>query len=75
MLTIEEKQGVLMSVLCEGIFNQPEKYAIFGIEKEVVGPLIKKGWIHSDTFKYTGGATLTKAGKEMLLNKLNQSIK
>lgn len=74
LLSIEEKQGILMSVLCEAMFNKPAGYAIFGIEKEVVKPLIKKGWIHADTFKYTGGATLTKVGEEMLKSKMIEKI-
>jgi len=68
-LTIEEKQGVLMDALLEGELKNPKGYAIFGIEKEVVKPLIKKGWLHHDTWKYIRGATLTQAGRAMLEEK------
>jgi len=60
-LTIKERQEVLINVLLEG----GEKYAIFGIEKEIAKPLIEKGYLHKDTFRYTGGATLTKKGREL----------
>jgi len=72
-LTIEEKQGIVMSTLLENEYNKPG-YALFGIEKDVIKPLIKKGWIHSDTYKYTGGATLTNAGRAMLKGKMNALI-
>ncbi len=61
-LTIEEKQEVLLNILKE---SEPGK-AFFGVEKDVVNPLIKKGIIHKDTFKYTGGATLTLEGREFV---------
>lgn len=61
-LTIEEKQEVLLNVLKE---SDPG-IAVFGVDKDVVKPLIKKGMIHSDTFKYTGGARLTTEGHKFV---------
>lgn len=64
-LTVEEKQEVLIQALKEGEAENPGKgYAIFGIEKEVVQPLIKRGVIHSETYRYTGGARLTQKGRQ-----------
>lgn len=60
-LTTKEKGEVLINVLLE---SKPGT-AVFGVHKDVVNPLIKKGFIHKDTFKYTGGATLTAKGKEL----------
>ncbi len=65
-LTIEEKQEVLLEVL----MSRDENFAVFGIEKEVVKPLIKQGKIHADTYRYTGGARLTKKGRGEVTNKL-----
>ena len=44
--------------------------AYFGLPKLFVDPLIKKGLIHKDTYKFTGGAIATKKAKE-LYNTLN----
>lgn len=60
-LSIEEKQQVLLEVLKGNIGTG---VATFGVEKEVAGPLVKKGIIHRDTFRYTGGCILTKQGIE-----------
>ena len=62
--------NVLLTTLLEGEGNNPKGYAIFGIEKEVVKPLIKLGYLHSDTYKYTGGATLTSIGRQITKGKL-----
>ena len=62
-LTIEEKQEVLIQALKEGEAQHPQGYAIFGISKEVVQPLIKSGVLHKDTYRYTGGAKLTEKGR------------
>ncbi len=65
-LTIEEKQEMLIQALKEGEIENPHKgYAIFGIEREIALPLIKEGILHKDTYRFTGGATLTKKGKEI----------
>lgn len=58
-LTISEKQEVLLNVLR----SNKENFAVFGVEKEVVLPLIKRGLIHRDTFRFTGGAKLTMKGR------------
>lgn len=58
-LTIQEKGDTLMTVLLE----MPEDHAVFGVSKDVVTPLIKQGYLHADTYKYTGGAKLTKKGR------------
>lgn len=58
-LTIEERQEILLNVLR----SNNDQFAVFGVEKEVVMPLIKEGKLHSDTFKFTGGAKLTLKGR------------
>lgn len=73
-LTTAEKQGILLGSLLEGEFKHSQGYAIFGIGKDVVKPLINKGWIHSDTYKFTGGATLTEAGRTLLKKKLEEQL-
>lgn len=57
ILSIQDKQEVLIQVLRE---HTEPGYAIFGISKEIANPLIKAGILHKDTYKYTGGCTLTK---------------
>ena len=59
-LTIEDRQAVLLQVLKDNIGTG---IATFGVTKDVVSPLIKQGLIHKDTYKYTGGCTLTKRGQ------------
>lgn len=61
-LTTEEKGQELVKFLQ----GKESKFAVFGQPKVVVQPLIKKGLIHSDTFKYTGGATLTEKGRTFI---------
>lgn len=64
-LTIKEKQDVLIKALKEGVAeNNSMQYAIFGIEKDVAMPLVKSGILHKDTWRYTGGAVLTKLGRQ-----------
>lgn len=62
-LTIKEKQEVLLSVLKENI---GKGIATFGVEKEVAKPLIAQGFIHKDTYRFTGGCILTKRGIQIL---------
>lgn len=73
-LTIEEKQEELLKALQEGEVEHPQGYAIFGIEKEVVKPLIASGVLHKDTFRYTGGAKLTQKGRDYLKMVKNENI-
>jgi hypothetical protein len=58
-LTVEEKQEILLDVLR----HNDEQFAVFGIEKEVAMPLVKKGLLHKDTFRFTGGCKLTTKGR------------
>jgi predicted transcriptional regulator len=58
-LSIAEKQEVLLAVLKDNI---GKGIATFGVGKDVAGPLIKKGLIHKDTYKFTGGCILTAKG-------------
>lgn len=55
MITIKEKQEVLINLLKEKIGTG---VAIFGIEKEVALPLVKAGILHRDTYRYTGGCII-----------------
>ena len=41
---------------------EPEK-AFFGVGKDIVKPLVKAGFVHKETWKYTGGAKITNFGK------------
>ena len=68
-ITINDKMNVLLVALKEGELSHPNGYAIFGIEKEVIKPLIRLGWLHSDTYKFTGGATLTAIGRQIAATK------
>jgi len=56
---LNEKESIL---LVESI-NTGRAY--FGLPKFFVDPLIKKGLIHKDTYKFTGGAIATKKAKEI----------
>lgn len=62
-LSIQDRQEVLIAVLKEGLAKHGPGWAVFGIGKEVVKPLIAQGLIHADTYKFTGGATLTKEAR------------
>ena len=55
-------------LLYEAILGYKNK-AFFGQPKEIVNPLIKRGLLHKDTYKFTGGAKATKIAVE-LFNKL-----
>lgn len=55
-LSIQEKQEILIQVIRE---NGPD-VAIFGVEKAVAQPLVKKGILHKDTYRYTGGCKFAK---------------
>ena len=68
-LTVNDKQNVLLATLLEGEAKHPQGYAIFGIEKEVVRPLIKLGYLHKDTYTHTGGAALTIIGRQIAQGK------
>lgn len=63
-LTIKEKQDILLTELLK--HPKADNWAIFGVEAAVVNPLIKKGYLHADTYKHTGGAALTAQGREKL---------
>lgn len=61
-ITIKDKQRMLLSEL----LRNGNDYAIFGVGADVVKPLIAKGYLHADTFKFTGGAKLTTDGRNYL---------
>jgi predicted transcriptional regulator len=47
------------------LMERDEDFAVFGVGREIVNPLIKAGKIHKDTYRYTGGAKITKKGREL----------
>lgn len=58
---LNEKQSLLMYEL--GIHSKD--YAIAKMPEEIVKPLIQNGYIHADTYKYTGMSTMTDLGRTM----------
>lgn len=71
-LPVKEKQTMLLKELLS--HPEAEGWAIFGIGKDVVKPLIEKGYLHADTYRFTGGAKLTKQGRETATLIFNKAI-
>lgn len=59
-LTTEEKQEEVLKFLRE----HGTDFALFHLDRAVVKPLIKRGLIHADTYRFTGGARLTAKGRQ-----------
>jgi hypothetical protein len=59
---IKEKQQMLL----EHLAAKEPQYAVFGQPKEIVNPLIKRGLIHKDTYKFTGGCVITAKGRTLM---------
>ena len=58
---LNEKQSILIYELGQ----HSKEYAIGGLPKEFADPLIELGYIHKDTYKFTGMATLTTLGWQL----------